>query len=175
MEQKEINYSRVIDMMLKYSDVKEDAGDNLSYMYPNLEKLAKWYVQCDQERKPDAETGVLECLRIVRIKKGIPKYALNAMKADKADDACENARVFLSGMYMVVKCLIVSRDKLYGDMNIGSLKRPLFKLPDEFSSTYQESSLRENNNNTYIFLAKSSLTDFIWLGNHYKMLEVSDF
>lgn len=169
-----LDYSNIVDMMLKNCSVLNEDSQS-SYMHHSIERICRWFVQCDQRNYP--EEGYKECLRVIRLRRGIPKYALSSIckNTTDTDDAVENAKTIFGGCYMVVKCVLLSEELLNSpDIKHGTGKYTYYTLPKELKSVYEESTLRFNIDGTAIVLAKSGITDYITTGGHYKMLEYGD-
>ena len=165
-----LDYSKIVDLMINASDmIAKDAAN--SYMYHSIELIYRWYLECHQNEVP--VTGYLETKRVVRLKRGIPKYVLNFLKVNPDDDtAQEFSRTFLSGLYMVVNVLHLSKE-FAEKCSKQSGKGKVYSLPEELKEKYQETTWRFNSDGSAIVLAKSYLTDWICAGSHYQMLEVS--
>lgn len=167
------DYSEIVSKMLSASRlVSEDAkGNEFSYITRSVEKLYRWFIQCDQGR--DLKDGYVECLRVVRIKRGLPKYLLQTINSIETEDAGEFSRLFLSGLYMVVGATHFSKE--FVDKNMRKLIRKdyyLYTIPEDLKDRYEESTLRINLDGSAVCLKRSNLTDWIQSSSHYQMLEL---
>ena len=167
-----IDYSRAVEILLSHSKmVAEDA--QASYLHRSIEKIYKWWIQCDQSSIP--KEGYIEGLRVIRLNRGLPKYVFSVFKSLNSEDAEPYARTFLSGIYMVIPCVVFSKSFVEESMAHGRTKKlTTLALPEELRDRYKESTLRKNIDGTMICLEKSDLTDWIYYGSHYKMLELTD-
>lgn len=174
IEKKQPDYSKAIEFMLAHSKMVAQDAEN-SYFHQSIEKLYKWYIQCNQAESPSE--GYLDTLRVVRIKRGLPKYVFAAFRENlDSDDAKEFARCFLSGCYMVVRCVHFSKKFVEENLITNPKgKYKLYALPSELKEVFKESTLNINKDGSAVALAKSTLTDWIYASSHYQMLEVSDF
>lgn len=166
----------IISKMLEAAQKAGDDVNSLDYkVFKNLEVLYRMCLQCDQMNNPT--TGAIRTHRVVRIRKFIPNSVVKLLKDMNTDAPYLYDRCFLSGMFMIVPCVVVSKEHTesvmafkMGNTKVYDHKRS--QILKDMGIDIVESTIHINSNGSCIMLEKSILTDWVWSGSQYYMLEV---
>lgn len=157
-------YQDYLTRMISWTTMMPDDDKQTRYYKDSLTTLVNMCMECDQLTVPDGKFS--PCSRVIKVRTGIPNYVYPYFNSEK---------VMLSGVYIKVEGMILSKEYTSEILEAGHNKVAIFPEKDKFEfSEYELGSFRINPDGTSFVLKRSNVTDYIYRGSQYELFELTD-